>query len=425
MAHPAGLLASIQVGRPQLRGDEDAVDPWDSAWFSGFCKNAVAGPVALRWTNLDGDEQADLDNHGGVDKAVCCYPAVHYDGWRCALNLPDLAFGGFGENFTIDGLAEPDVCIGDVWKIGTAVVQVSQPRQPCWKLARRWKIKTLTLQVQQTGRTGWYFRVLTEGVVAPGAPSPSTTAPPRLDRRPRQPAYAHRQIRPRLGGRPRRTPAPFGELESHTDQPNPERRRARSQPTAGGPGLILVRTCRQEASHSGASSTSTSREDHAKTRPIQVGNLQRPVVLNPSEAAMRIRHVGFAAAAWTAVAAAAFGGDAKSDAKSADRPITIIAVASPATLKVGARCQIELNPVTTGRTESVTVYDGVIARANDQGVGLTVTEERKTIAHTPFLGRFFRNVGIGRPAPGQKKEVWLPSATIHAVKLTSKDADGA
>lgn len=170
MTQPAGLLASIQVGRPQLRGDENANDPWDKAWLSGFCKDAVIGPVGLRWTNLDGDEQADLENHGGVDKAVCCYPAVHYDGWRHALNLPELAFGGFGENFTIDGLAEPDVCIGDVWKVGTAVVQVSQPRQPCWKLARRWRIKTLTLQVQQTGRTGWYFRVLSEGVVAPGAP---------------------------------------------------------------------------------------------------------------------------------------------------------------------------------------------------------------------------------------------------------------
>jgi MOSC domain-containing protein YiiM len=170
MAHPTGLVASIQVGRPRLRGDENAEDPWDSAWFSGFCKDAAAGPVALRWTNLDGDEQADLVYHGGVDKAVCCYPAAHYGPWRRELALPEMIHGSFGENFTIDGLAEPDVCIGDVWRVGSAVVQVSQPRQPCWKLARRWKIKTLTLQVQQTGRTGWYFRVLTEGVVAAGEP---------------------------------------------------------------------------------------------------------------------------------------------------------------------------------------------------------------------------------------------------------------
>jgi MOSC domain-containing protein YiiM len=170
MSHPAGVLASIQVGRPQIRGSDDAENPWDRRWFSAFIKKTASGPVPLRWTNLDGDAQADLEYHGGVDKAVCCYASIHYDDWRRELGLPDMAFGAFGENFTIDGLAEPDVCIGDVWRVGTAVVQVSQPRQPCWKLARRWKIKTLTYQVQQSGRTGWYFRVLTEGVVAAGSP---------------------------------------------------------------------------------------------------------------------------------------------------------------------------------------------------------------------------------------------------------------
>ncbi len=170
MARTEGLVTSIQVGRPQLRGDENAEDPWDRRWFSGFCKEPVAGPLALRRLNLEGDAQADLENHGGVDKAVLCYAAAHYDVWRRELAKPDLPFGGFGENFTVDGLAEPDFCIGDVWSVGSAVVQVSQARQPCWKLARRWKIKTLALQVQQNGRTGWYLRVLTEGVVAPRAP---------------------------------------------------------------------------------------------------------------------------------------------------------------------------------------------------------------------------------------------------------------
>jgi len=142
---------------------------------------------------------------------------------------------------------------------------------------------------------------------------------------------------------------------------------------------------------------------------------------------MQIRRVGFAAAAWAAVAATAWGGDGKGEAKPADRPITIIA--SPSTLKVGARCRVELNPVTTGRTERVTVYDGVVARANDQGVGLTVTEERTTIAaksalaHAPLVNRLFRNVGIGRPKPGEKKEVWLSSESIHSVKLMGKDSD--
>ncbi|MDG3007926.1 MOSC domain-containing protein [Paludisphaera mucosa] len=164
------VLSSIQVGRPRDLGAEGAADPMDRPWVSGFWKEPAVGPVALRSTNLDGDGQADLENHGGVDKAVCCYPAAHYPDWRRELGLPDMAFGAFGENFTIAGLAEGDVCIGDVFRVGEAVVQVSQPRQPCWKLARRWKIKTLTLLVQDSGRTGWYFRVVTEGLVAAGSP---------------------------------------------------------------------------------------------------------------------------------------------------------------------------------------------------------------------------------------------------------------
>lgn len=164
----SAVLASIQVGKPRDLGTEGAADPFDRPWTSGFCKEPVAGPVTLRRTNLDGDGQADLVHHGGVDKAVCCYPATHYPFWRNELGQAGLPFGSFGENFAIEGPTEADVCIGDVFRVGGAVVQVSQPRQPCWKLARRWKIKTLTLQVQESGRTGWYFRVLAEGLVAAG-----------------------------------------------------------------------------------------------------------------------------------------------------------------------------------------------------------------------------------------------------------------
>jgi MOSC domain-containing protein YiiM len=161
-------LASIQVGMPREIGTEEAADPMDRPWRSGFFKEPVTGPLMLGTTNLEGDGQADRVHHGGVDKAVLCYSAAHYPGWREELGRPEIGFGGFGENFTIDGQAEADVCIGDVYRVGGAVAQVSQPRQPCWKLARRWKIKTLTLTTQETGRTGWYFRVLTTGVVAPG-----------------------------------------------------------------------------------------------------------------------------------------------------------------------------------------------------------------------------------------------------------------
>ena len=141
----------------------------DRPWTTGFFKEPVHGPLLLGMKNLEGDGQADLVHHGGPDKAVLAYSAEHYPDWWQSMNNPSLPFGAFGENFTVAGLTEADVCIGDTWQVGDeAVVQVSQPRQPCWKLARRWRMKTLAWDVQQTGRTGWYFRVLTEGRVARG-----------------------------------------------------------------------------------------------------------------------------------------------------------------------------------------------------------------------------------------------------------------
>lgn len=162
------LLVSIQVGLPRAYGREGADDPMDRPWETGFFKQAVDGPRWLGKTNLVGDGQADLVNHGGPDKAVLCYAASHYPGWREELQRPDLPHGAFGENFTIDGLTEETVCVGDVYRLGEAIVQVSQPRQPCWKLAWRWRLKELTALVERSGRTGWYIRVLEEGEVRPG-----------------------------------------------------------------------------------------------------------------------------------------------------------------------------------------------------------------------------------------------------------------
>ena len=171
MADFAGVVSAIFVGLPRDLGTPGAGDPMDKPWHSGFLKAPVSGPVFLGKINLDGDGQGDRVHHGGVNKAVCCYAASHYGAWwREKLGITELTRGSFGENFAIDGATEDDVCIGDVWRVGEAVVQVSQPRGPCWKLARRWRVKDLALQVQQTGRTGWYLRVLTEGVVTPGSP---------------------------------------------------------------------------------------------------------------------------------------------------------------------------------------------------------------------------------------------------------------
>jgi MOSC domain-containing protein YiiM len=161
-------LVSLQVGTPQTIGRADATDPMDQVWTTGFFKEPVAGPVWLGRTNLEGDGQADLQNHGGPDKAVNVYPFEHYAYWEQELGVSDWPRGAFGENFTVKGLLESDVCIGDVFEVGEALVQVSQPRQPCWKLARRWRRRALAFRVQQTGRTGWYFRVLREGYVQAG-----------------------------------------------------------------------------------------------------------------------------------------------------------------------------------------------------------------------------------------------------------------
>ena len=162
-------VVSVQVGQPKTVGTREAPDPMDQVWTTGFFKEPTSGLVWLRQTNLDGDGQADLENHGGPEKAVNVYPAEHYPYWTQTIGLTNLQPGGFGENFTIEGLLENDVCIGDIFEIGDSLVQVSQPRQPCWKLARRWRVKDLALRVQETGRTGWYFRVLREGHVQAGA----------------------------------------------------------------------------------------------------------------------------------------------------------------------------------------------------------------------------------------------------------------
>ena len=162
-------LLSIQVGMPKTLGQPHAVDAMDQPWTSGFFKTSVQGRVWLSYTNLEGDGQADLRNHGGPEKAINVYPIEHYAYWQEIFGSQNLEHGAFGENFTTTGAIERDVCIGDVFQIADVLIQISQPRQPCWKLARRWRIRDLAVQVQETGRTGWYFRVLKEGFVEAGS----------------------------------------------------------------------------------------------------------------------------------------------------------------------------------------------------------------------------------------------------------------
>jgi MOSC domain-containing protein YiiM len=166
----APKLISIQVGMPTNYGSEGAADPHGQAWTTAFYKRPVQGRVFVRTTNIDGDRQADSKHHGGAHKAVLAYSADHYPEWRETLRLPDMPYGAFGENLTISGLSEESVCIGDAFRIGQATLEVSQPRQPCWKLARRWRMHDLAARVVDNGRSGWYLRVLEQGWIEPGMP---------------------------------------------------------------------------------------------------------------------------------------------------------------------------------------------------------------------------------------------------------------
>jgi MOSC domain-containing protein YiiM len=135
---------------------------------TGIFKAPVAGPVMLRRTNLDGDRQADLENHGGRNKAVYGYPFEHYEFWRAELPGVELTWGNFGENLTTEGLLEQDACIGDELRIGAAVVKVTQPRIPCFKLGIRFGRADMVKRFLASGRSGIYFAVVEEGLVNAG-----------------------------------------------------------------------------------------------------------------------------------------------------------------------------------------------------------------------------------------------------------------
>lgn len=140
-----------------------------SGVLSAIGKQPVDRPLWLGPEGFTGDEQADRRHHGGPEKAVHHYDAGHYPTWRAELgDLPALQPGGFGENLSTTGLSETDVAVGDVFRLGAALIEVSQARQPCWKLNLRFGRKDMARLVQQTGRSGWYYRVLEPGEVAPG-----------------------------------------------------------------------------------------------------------------------------------------------------------------------------------------------------------------------------------------------------------------
>lgn len=135
---------------------------------TGIFKEPVKGRIMLRRLNLDGDAQSDLVNHGGVYKAVYVYPFENYDFWQRELHRDGFTFGQFGENFTVRGALEEDVYIGDVFRVGGAKVEVTQPRVPCYKLGIKMGLAEFPKRFLASGRVGFMFRVLEEGEVEEG-----------------------------------------------------------------------------------------------------------------------------------------------------------------------------------------------------------------------------------------------------------------
>lgn len=160
-------ILSIHVGKPKDLVYPGKNDSDDQRWSSGIFKHATTGPIHLGHTNLAGDGQADLVHHGGPDRAVLLFAANSYAHWEAVLGK-SLPHGSFGENFTVDGLNEDLVCLGDIWETDRIQLEVSQPRLPCFKLGRRLDRPEAVAKVMEAKAGGWYCRVLQEGLVAVG-----------------------------------------------------------------------------------------------------------------------------------------------------------------------------------------------------------------------------------------------------------------
>ncbi|WP_303901223.1 MOSC domain-containing protein [Thiohalomonas denitrificans] len=158
---PSVRLLGLRIGRTESFGPRG--EP------SAIRKQPVRARIPVTRLGLAGDEQGDRRHHGGLDKAVHHYPAEHYATWQ--MELPELAprmeTGGFGENLSTSGLDEQNICVGDIFRLGHATLQVSQARQPCWKLNVRFGLSDMARRVQDSGRTGWYYRVLEKGEAGP------------------------------------------------------------------------------------------------------------------------------------------------------------------------------------------------------------------------------------------------------------------
>jgi len=155
-------IISCNVGQPVL------VPSGRTNVLTAIFKKPVEGPLTVRRLNLEGDRQADLTVHGGFHKAVYGYASEHYPDWREELPGMELPWGMFGENLTTEGLLETDIHIGDRFRIGSALLEVTQPRMPCYKLALKFNRADMIKRFWKSGRSGFYFRVVEEGELQAG-----------------------------------------------------------------------------------------------------------------------------------------------------------------------------------------------------------------------------------------------------------------
>ena len=155
------IIESLNIGLPKQERF------YGRELLTGICKVPVSGSLLLRRLGFEGDGVGDLNHHGGPDKAVCVYSTDHYPYWQETMGMK-LPVAAFGENLSVANLREEDICIGDIFELGTALVQVSQPRQPCKTLAARYGRDDMIRLVVDSGYTGFYLRVLGEGQVEKG-----------------------------------------------------------------------------------------------------------------------------------------------------------------------------------------------------------------------------------------------------------------
>src|SRR5699024_8419417 len=155
----------LRTGKVKQMGIEGAKDPLERPWESAIHKGVREGKIWLSETGLAADEVADKKVHGGPEKALFAYSIAHYAYWQDVLQLETIEAGAMGENLVLEDADEFSTFIGDIYQFGEAVIQVSQPRRPCWKPARRCRVMDFALQIQESGKTGWYYRVLDPGYV--------------------------------------------------------------------------------------------------------------------------------------------------------------------------------------------------------------------------------------------------------------------